>query len=176
MLIFDIETTGLDPSRDRLRCVGTFETFTEQVELVIADRYEQELQLVIDLVSALETYDRWGGWNITEFDLWFLHERAAYYEMDFPIVATGETGKYGKPVWTSPLAASIDDLAYYRRFKEVAESRGIKHSLQPVATALGRPQAVALTGADMPGASITQVGAHCLDDLEAIRFLTLQSR
>lgn len=174
MLIFDIETTGLDPEHDRLRCVGTFETFSEQVDLLIADRYEQEQSLVIELVSALQTYDRWCGWNITEFDMWFLHVRAAYYEMEFPIVETGKKGKYGKPCWTSPLAASIDDLAYHVRFKELAERRGIKHSLQPVATALGRPTAVALTGADMPGASITQVGAHCLDDLEAIRFLTLQ--
>ena len=173
MLIFDIETTGLDPSSDRLRCVGTFETLSERVELVIADRYEQEMGLVIELVSALTTWDRWGGWNISEFDLWFLHVRAAYYEIDFPIVETGEQGKYGKPLWTSPLASSIDDLAYHHRFKELAQRRGIKHSLQPVATALGRPTAVALTGADMPGASITQVGAHCLDDLEAIRYLTL---
>jgi DNA polymerase elongation subunit (family B) len=78
-------------------------------------------------------------WNGEEFDLPFLHARYARCGVAhglelFPLGA--RRGKYGKPTYAGVWCGlpSVDVSPWYQAF---AQSRGIRHSLKPVAKALG---------------------------------------
>jgi hypothetical protein len=170
-ITFDLETTGLDPRDGFIRCFGVIDRlYRKTMSVELCDDWADEMNLVSSIVSTLQSADVWRGWNISEFDLWWLHERCAEHDIEFPVEETGEIGKYGKPRLRSPWAR-VEDLAYWQAPKQAAERLGVKHSLQPLAAALGRPTLVALGGGDMPTASLAGIGAHCLDDLEAVEFI-----
>lgn len=174
MLIFDLETTGLDPEVHRLRAFGGLDPARGALWLLSTNGGEldhDERRLLRDILVALGEADSWVGWNVTEFDLNFIAVRAAYHGIDFPLVPiTGPhaVGKYGKPRYTHP-SKDVRDIAY--ELEQHAAELGVKWSLQPVAAHHGWRPLISLTGADMPDATLVQVAAHCLDDLEAIAFL-----
>jgi hypothetical protein len=172
-LLFDIETTGLEPDVDRLRAFGALlpEEGSLWLQTTSGSPLVDERRLIRDLLVVLGEHDSWTGWNLTEFDLPFIATRAAHHGIDFPLVPVADEpkiGKYGRPRFTSP-DKPVRDLAYEN--EQRAKTLGVQWSLQPLAREHGWHPLVALTGADMPEAPVAQVAAHCLDDLEAMAFL-----
>lgn len=172
-LLFDLETTGLEPETDRIRAFGGLAPESGDLWLLTTSGSElsHERRLIRDILVVLGEAPEWIGWNLTEFDLPFLAVRAAKHGIDFPLVPVTDEpaiGKYGRPRKTYP-NKPVRDLAYEN--EEQARARSVKWSLQPLARALGWEPLVSLTGADMPDATLVQVAAHCLDDLEAMAYL-----
>jgi hypothetical protein len=171
-LLFDIETTGLDLESDRLRAFGALSPENGALWLLTTDGSAlSERRLIRDLLVVLGEAPSWIGWNLTEFDLPFLASRCAHHGIELPlrpVLDEPKIGKYGKPRFTSA-EKPVRDLAY--ESEKLAKGLGVQWSLQPVAGELGWQPLVSLTGADMPDATLAQVAAHCLDDLEAMAFL-----
>jgi DNA polymerase III epsilon subunit-like protein len=172
-LLFDLETTGLDPEVDRIRAFGGLAPESGDLWLLTTSGSElsHERRLIRDILVVLGEAPEWIGWNLTEFDLPFLSTRAAKHGIDFPLVPVNDEpaiGKYGRPRKTYP-HKPVRDLAYEN--EENAAALKVKWSLQPLAREFGWEPLVALTGADMPDATLVQVAAHCLDDLEAMAHL-----
>lgn len=172
-LLFDLETTGLDPEVDRIRAFGGLAVEAGDLWLLTTSGSElsHERRLIRDILVVLGEAPEWIGWNLTEFDLPFLSVRAFKHGIDFPLVPAPDepsVGKYGKPRKTYP-GKPVRDLAYEN--EENAAALGVQWSLQPLARELGWEPLVTLTGADMPDATLVQVAAHCLDDLEAMAHL-----
>ena len=172
-LIFDLETTGLDPARERLRAFGGLAPSSGELWLLASSgsALDDEQRLLRDSIAIMTEAPELVGWNITEFDLPFIAARASGYGIDFPLVPVQDepkVGKYGHPRFTLP-DKPVRDIAY--EHKQSAETAGVVWSLQPLARAWGWQPLISLTGADMPDATVAQVAVHCLDDLEAIAFV-----
>ena len=171
MIYFDLETEGLDPFESAIRCVGTVDVETGDVEIRTATSEARERDLIVALSHTLMTSLKWGGWNITEFDLPFLAVRADRYGLDFPIEPVSQEpyiGKYGNARVIIPFR-QIHDMAY--DYRELAEEMGVDWHLQSLAKTTGWEPSHEVTGADMPSASLTEVVAHLSDDLSAMYVL-----
>lgn len=169
MIIFDIETTGLDPASCQVRCFAALDISSGDITLRIASGSHGEKRLLRDLRDLLVRYDSWSGWNIEEFDIPFISERCGIHGLDFPpLEPLGLTGKYGKERYGVSGHTTVD-LAY--AYQDRAEQLGIEWRLQAIAQVYGWRAATSLDGAEMPGAVPAAVAAHCLDDIDACRFL-----
>lgn len=170
MILFDLETEGLDPYDCAIRCFGAFDTDTKDVTVRIVSNPEGEERLIAELLGLFERSRNVGGWNISEFDLPFLRDRGRLYDLELPLDATGEIGKYGNPRYEfSRSGFRMRDLAY--EYQQTAAALECEWSLQEVAQTYGWLAATPLMGEDMPAAPLTQVAAHCLDDIDAMAFL-----
>jgi len=187
MILFDIETTGLDPYKDELRVFGQLDYDSGEITVKTASSLAQEERLVHEISHHWKSsiryncYDKyWGGWNITEFDFWFIAVRAQLLATEYvrdtlpllPVrVDEGLIGKYGKPRMTVP-GLKVTDLAY-EGTKALAEMNQVKWSLQPVAEALGWKPTLPGFRERLGKANTTvlDLARHCIDDLEAIAFV-----
>lgn len=170
MILFDLETEGLEPESCAIRCFGAYDTETGDVTVRIASNPDGESRLISALLELFDRSWQVGGWNISEFDLPFIASRGRLYGLDLPLDATGLLGKYGNPRYDfSRSGYRMRDLAY--EYEQTAASLGCEWSLQEVAATYGWLAATALMGEDMPAAPLTQVAAHCLDDIDAMVFL-----
>lgn len=168
MIIFDIETTGLDPAECVVRCYAALDDPTGDIQLRIANP-SGEKRLLLQLTDLLARNDTWCGWNIEEFDIWFVSERCKTLGIPFPeLTPCNLKGKYGRERYT---VDGIDtyDLAY--ELEERAKTLAVDWRLQALAEAYGWRPSTELDGEQMPGAVPAAVAAHCLDDIDACRFL-----
>lgn len=175
--IFDIETTGLDAKVDRLRAFGALSPESGLMWMFTSAGSaldDSERRLIRDLLVVLGEASSWSGWNISEFDLPFIRERASQYDIDFPLLPLLDNkgkprlGKYGHPRYSSP-DKPTRDVAY--DYEEAIIQAKAEWKLQAWAKHWGWKPLISLTGADMPDAPSAQVAVHCIDDLEAIAFL-----
>ncbi len=77
MLLFDIETTGLSPSRDSVYCIGCgyLSGNDVRVELFFAEARDEEAEILKTFSALAQTYPVWITFNGTTFDLPFLSKR-----------------------------------------------------------------------------------------------------
>jgi DNA polymerase elongation subunit (family B) len=176
VLLFDVETSGLDPFEAHLRVFGYLDLNTGDVQVYTANSKSRERDLLGNILIMLLGRPSIGGWNITEFDLSFLSVRAHLHDLHLPIhPVTSEpyTGKYGKARVTIP-NRDVLDLAY-QGGKELASEQDVKWSLQPVAESYGFKPSVQVGDDRSASASLVQAAQHCLDDLEALRVVYRQT-
>jgi DNA polymerase elongation subunit (family B) len=170
MIIFDIETSGLTPSDCVVRCYAALDEASGDVEVRITSNDEGEKRLLLALRDLLLKYETWCGWNIEEFDVWFVAERCKTLGIDFPkTYPSGKKGKYGRDRY-SVEGVELFDLAYELEGK--ASDLAVEWRLQSLAEAYGWRPSTDLDGEQMPGAVPAAVAAHCLDDIDACRFLS----
>ncbi len=135
LFAFDIETSGLDPTTDRVLAVG------------LAGHQREDAALgpdEADLLTWLErTVEDLPGdavlvtWNGEEFDLPFLAARMDEHGLvtALRLEPRHELGKYGKPRHAGTWGGRAHvDIAYPLRRR--AEEAGVKWSLKPVARAV----------------------------------------
>ena len=146
----DLETTGLDPTTDRITAIGIKgKNKDQEVEHVYADPDErkllEEFWSFMDQQAVPPTLVTYNG---VGFDLPFLRLRSLAHNL--------------KPKWLG----NLDTIDLMRvLFPYGAQNR----SKDDVCRALGIPQANGLTGKDMPGlwaeGKLDQIVEHCLDDI-----------
>ena len=86
-VVFDIETTGLSPSKSKVVLTGLLtvkEDGSSQVVQYFADQAEDEETLIRATAAELEKADYIITYNGRHFDMPFMKTRAALYGIDFP--------------------------------------------------------------------------------------------
>ncbi len=89
MLLFDIETTGLSPTRDAVYCIGCGYCVKETafVELFFAERPNEEAEVLRAFFTLAVSFPTLVTFNGTTFDLPFLEKRAELLCGEEPLLA-----------------------------------------------------------------------------------------
>jgi DNA polymerase elongation subunit (family B) len=131
----DIETTGLDPEKNRVVAVAV--DTGDSVHSVVSDDEPGLLAWLDDLIASLPADVHLVTWNGEEFDLPFLHRRFEVNSVPtaLRIEPRNRKGKYGgwlfKARWGDHRHVDIAPS-----FRTIADDRSIRWSLKPVARAL----------------------------------------
>ncbi len=131
----DIETSGLDPEKNRIR--GAALVTRDRSRVLVSDDEAHLLAELERLVSALPSDATIVTWNGGEFDMPFLATRfeRRHVQSSLRVVPTSGVGKYGRPLFHAEWGSRRHvDVAPY--FKDRAETLGVSWNLKPVAKAV----------------------------------------
>lgn len=135
---------GLDP---RVAEVITASAVGSDGSVFVVDSLKNEKAVIESLLTQLSCVNQLVGWNTTFFDVPFLRERSLKFYNNSSVYFTSTSTyepKYGFSEWhdnarrwNSVDINGINVVDIAPLFKDVAASFGVKHSLRPVAEALG---------------------------------------
>jgi len=154
----DIETSGLNPSTDRILAVAI--DTGPSVSSRVSDNERDLLRWINQVIESLPEDAKIVTWNGEEFDLPFLKKRFAVHGIptSLQLEPRHETGKYGNPLFKAVWGRRRHwDIA--PTFRHIAEERSVKWSLKPVARALLHTEPLEV---DRRGSSISAMSTEAL--------------
>lgn len=86
LLYFDIETTGLSSSRNRIYCIGTGRRTADRIRIAVSvtDSPQEESALISSFIRKVSDFPWIVAFNGNTFDLPFVRKRAAFYGLPDP--------------------------------------------------------------------------------------------
>jgi len=75
-IVFDIETTGLEPFKDRILCISIMDTQTLEIKSFVG---EDEKKLLEDFFKEVKDVTKFIGYNSQSFDAPFILQRCLFY-------------------------------------------------------------------------------------------------
>ena len=75
-IVYDIETTGLEPFTDRILCISIMEVHTLEIKSFCQ---EDEQQLLKDFFEEVQNVTKFIGYNSQSFDAPFILQRCMFY-------------------------------------------------------------------------------------------------
>jgi len=108
-IIFDLETTGIDPLNCRITAVGFLDMETGEIDIIVEKSEKKLIKRIADKLKVGGL--RLIGWRIRGFDIPFLVIRALKYKMD--TAAPNRIYELSEYFQNSPVRIDSHNLAQY---------------------------------------------------------------